>query len=193
MKTTITTLLLATAVPAWAQVTPGLWETDWKTTVNGQDLGALMKRAMVDALQRMPADQRAQAEAMLKQQEAAFGGKAQECLTPEEAARLAKPEQVLADLQQGAPQCQFEAVKTHGGLVSFKGRCDDPDGFRGDIAGEFRLEGAKAWTSRWGGTGRVNGLEALPGLAPAADGRVDYRATGSGRWLAASCGTVKPR
>ena len=33
----------------------------------------------------------------------------------------------------------------------------------------------------------------MPGLNLAADGWVDDRMAGSGRWLATSCGAVKPR
>lgn len=193
MKTTIPTLLLAAVLPAMAQPAPGLWETDWKMVINGQDLALLMKRAMEESLKGMPPAQRAQAEQMMKAQGTAFGGKEKDCVTPEEAARLADPKQMLAEMQKDAPHCRFEPVKTGGGSVSFKGRCDDPEGFTGDIAGEFKLDGAKAWTGGWGGKGRLNGFESVPGLTVAADGRVDYRASGSGRWLAASCGAVKPR
>lgn len=194
MKTRLAVLALCAALPAWAQQpAPGLWETDWKTVVNGQDLGALMQRAMADAIKAMPAAQRAQAEQMMKEQANAFGGKDKDCLTPEEAARMADPQKMLAEMQKDAPHCRFEPVKVAGGNVSFKGRCNDPQGFSGDISGEFKLDGAKAWSGSWGGKGRLAGIEGVPGLAVPADGRVDYRASGSGRWLAASCGAVKPK
>ncbi|GAB4039609.1 MAG: hypothetical protein Fur0014_09480 [Rubrivivax sp.] len=193
MRTTITALLLAAALPAWAQPAPGLWETDWKMRVNGQDLGALMKRAMDEALQGMPPAQRAQAEQMMKAQGAGFGGKSQDCVTPEASARMADPKQLLAEMQKDSPQCRYEPLKTSGGTIAFEGRCSDPEGFTGDITGEFRLDGAKAWTGQWGGQGRMPAAEGMPGLTLGADGRVEFRATGSGRWLAAACGAVKPR
>jgi hypothetical protein len=198
--TLLTTSLLAAlaALPAQAQSlgtapAPGLWESEGRMTVNGQDLGALMRQSMEAALKDMPADQRAMAEQMMKAQGAAFGGKEQDCLTPTEAARRTDPRAVLADLQKDSPQCRYEAVQVSGSTLSFKGRCNDPDGFSGDITGEFTMNGPKAYTGRWGGTGRMANAEQIPGLKVAGDGRVQFGWTGSGRWLAASCGAVKPQ
>jgi hypothetical protein len=174
---------------------PGLWETEWKMNVNGQDLGALMRQAMEQALKQMPAAQREQAEQMMKAQggAVAFGGKQQECLTPADAARAADPKRVLAEMQEDAPQCRFEPVAVSGSALRFKGRCNDADGFSGDVEGDFTLASDKAWTGRWGGQGRMAGVDEIPGFKPAAGGRVDFRMSGSGRWLAADCGAVKPR
>lgn len=174
---------------------PGLWETDWKLTVNGQDLGALMRQAMAQALQQMPPAQRAQAEQMMKAQGGplALGGKQQECVSPAEAAKATDPKQVLAEMQEDAPQCRFEPVAVSGSTMRFKGRCDDPEGFSGDISGEFTLTSDKAWVGRWGGQGKMAGAEDIPGFKPGAGGQVDYRMAGGGRWLAADCGAVKPR
>ena len=198
MKTVlVTSLLLATAAaPAQTLKTapaPGLWETSWTMQVNGQDLNALMRRAMADALAAMPPADRAAAEPMMKAQLAAFGEKRQECVTAAESARAVDPRQVLADLQQDAPQCRFEPLEVRGNTLAFKGRCNDPEGFTGDVTGEFSLADPKAWTGRFGGQGRMANAEEMPGLKVGADGRVDYRMAGSGRWLAASCGAVKPR
>jgi hypothetical protein len=174
---------------------PGLWETDWKMTVNGQDMGAMMRQAMEQALKQMPAAQRAQAEQMMKAQGGpmALGGKQQQCLSAAEAAKAADPKQVLAQLQQDAPQCRFEPVAVAGSTMRFKGRCDDADGFTGDVTGEFTLVSDKSWTGRWGGQGKMDGAEEMPGFKPGAGGQVDYRMSGGGRWLAAACGAVKPR
>jgi len=192
--------LSAALAPAKAQTLspaplPGLWETDWKISVNGQDLGALMRRSMEQALQQMPAAQRAQAEQMMKAQGGpmALGGKQQQCLSAAEAAKAADPKQVLAQLQQDAPQCRFEPVAVAGSTLRFKGRCNDADGFTGDVNGDLTMTSDKAWTGRWGGQGKMAGAEEIPGFKPGAGGLVDYRMSGSGRWLAAACGAVKPR
>lgn len=198
----LTLLLLVTAglVPAHAQTLspaplPGLWETDWKMSVNGQDLGALMRQAMEQALKQMPAAQRAQAEQMMKAQGGpmALGGRQQQCLSAADAAKAIDPKQVLADMQKQAPQCRFEPVSVASSTLRFKGRCDDADGFTGDIAGEFTLTSDKAWTGRWGGQGKMAGAEDMPGFKPGAGGQVDFSMNGGGRWLAAACGAVKPR
>jgi hypothetical protein len=199
MKPTLAISLLALAATTVSAQTlknapaPGLWETSWAMQVNGQDLQALMRRAMADAMAAMPAADRAAAEPMMKAQLAAFGGKRQECVTPAESARAADARQVLAELQQDAPGCRFEPVEVRGNTLVFKGRCNEPEGFTGNVDGEFTLAEPKAWTGRFGGQGRMANAEEMPGLKVGADGRVDYRMAGSGRWLAASCGAVKPR
>jgi hypothetical protein len=164
-------------------------------SVNGQDLGALMRQGMEQALQQMPPAQRAQAEQMMKAQggPTTVGGKQQECLSPADAAKATDPKQVLADMQDDAPQCRFEPVSVSGSTMRFKGRCTDADGFSGDIAGEFTLTSDKAWSGRWGGQGKMAGADEFPGFSQGAGGQVDYRMSGSGRWLAGSCGAVKPR
>lgn len=194
-----TLVALATPAPAAAQTLspapePGLWETQSKLTVNGQDLAAAMQAAMAAALKEMPPDQRAMAEQMMKAQAAAFGGTRQECLTAAEAARRIDARTILADLQEDSPQCRYEPVKVSGGTVAFKGRCTDPDGFTGDVTGEMSMTSAKAWTGRWSGTGRMAGdMGSMPGLKIGADGRVQMAWAGSGRWVAASCGNVRPQ
>ena len=96
-------------------------------------------------------------------------------------------------MQEDAPQCRCEPVAGSGSTLRFKGRCNDADGFSGDVSGDFTLTSSKAWTGRWGGQGRMAGADEIPGFKPAAGGQVDYRMSGSGRWLAADCGAVKPR
>jgi hypothetical protein len=202
MKThryTLLALSLLVAAPALAQTlsvtpTPGLWETDSQMTINGQDLGALMRKSMDDMLKSLPADQRAMAEQMMKGRGMpGMGGKEQDCLTAAEAARRSDPQQLLAELQKDSPQCRYEPVKVNGASLSFKGRCQDPEGFTGDITGEMTMTSAKAWTGRWGGVGRMRGAEEIPGMNLPADGNINFGWTGGGRWLAASCGSVPSR
>ncbi|MCP5286715.1 MAG: DUF3617 domain-containing protein [Burkholderiaceae bacterium] len=173
---------------------PGLWETQFKLSVNGQDMAAAMKNAMAAALKDVPSEQRAMAEQMMKAQGGAMmGGPQQECLSAETAKRRSDVRTMLADLQEDAPHCRYEPVKISGGTVSFKGRCNDPEGFSGDITGEMTMSSAKAWTGRWTGTGRMAGdMGGMPGLQVGPDGRVQMGWNGSGRWLAAACGNVKP-
>lgn len=198
MKTchALSTLLLLVALPAVAQnlspaPQPGLWESGGKMTVNGQDLAALMRQAMQAAMKDMPADQRAMAEQMMKAQ--GLDGRQSECMTAAQAAARTNAQAVLAELQKDSPSCRYEAVKVSGPTLSFKGRCADPEGFSGDVTGEFTMTSERAWTGRWGGVGRMANAEEIPGLKLPADGRARFEWTGSGRWLAAACGAVKPR
>lgn len=173
--------------------TPGLWENENRMTLNGQDIGAMMRKAQEDMLKSMPPEQRAQMAAMMKSQGNPFGGKKLACMTPEEVARGADVKSMLADMQKGAGNCQFEPVQVGGSTVSFKGRCQDPEGFTGDIAGEMKIESSKAVNFRFEGKGRMPAMARMPGMAGAgADGLVTMLMQGQSRWVAASCGNVKP-
>lgn len=175
--------------------TPGLWENEFKMTLNGQDIGAMMRKAQEDMLKSMPPEQRAQMAAMMKSQGNPFGGKQPDCLTPEEVARGIDVKTMLADLQKDAGNCRFEPVQAGGSKVSFKGRCQDPEGFSGDIAGEMKIESSKAVSFRYEGKGRMPAMARMPGMAAGgqgADGLVTMLMQGQSRWVAASCGNVKP-
>jgi len=204
MKTPLTHLIPAAisallAVPASAQTldpapAAGLWETQYKLTVNGQDMAAAMAKAMAAALKDMPPEHRAMAEQMMKSKGGPMvGAPSKECLTAETAKRRSNARTMLDELQKDSPHCRYEAVKIVGGTVTFKGRCNDPEGFSGDINGEMTMTSAKAWTGQWTGKGRLaQDMQAMPGMNIGPDGRVDMGWNGNGRWLGAACGNVKP-
>lgn len=198
--TAVLALLTAAALPAAAQTlspapAPGLWSTEHQMTINGKDMAAAMKSAMAAALKDMPPEHRAMAEQMMAARGMpGAGGPRQDCLTPAEAARRSDARTMLDDVQRDSPSCRYEPVQVSGAKVSFKGRCADPQGFTGDIAGELTMDGAKAWSGRWTGKGRMAGdMSQMPGLGVGPDGKVEFGWTGRGRWVAASCGAVPPR
>ncbi len=175
--------------------TPGLWESETKLLLNGKDLGQAMRKMREDLLKSMPPEQRKQMAAMMGGDMGGMGGTHQECVTPEEVAKAIDPKRALADMQKEQPNCRFEPVKAGGSTLSFKGRCADPQGFTGDIQGEFQLVSSKSWSWRYSGKGRMPGGGAdmgMLGIKPGADGLIEMLATGTGRWVAASCGNVKP-
>lgn len=172
---------------------PGLWENEVKMTLNGQDILATMNKMREEMLKSLPPEQRAQMATMMKGQgNPLAGGKQPHCMTPEDAARGANVKQAMQDMQKDMRNCRIEPVKAGGNGFSFKGRCDDPNGFTGDIAGEFMLESAKAGQFRYEGKGRMKGMGAMPGMTPSADGLVTMLVQGRSRWVSASCGNVKP-
>lgn len=171
---------------------PGLWESETSIRVNGQDVMAAMRAAQQEMLKSMPPAQRAQVEAMMKAQGGALGSRQSYCLTPQEAAKSTDARELLAQMYDDAPQCRFEPVKVSGSTLSFRGRCEDPDGFTGDVGGTVTIESPKSVVFRYEGKGRMSGVEDMPGMAGAGEGPVLMVAQGRSRWVAASCGDVKP-
>lgn len=181
-----TLALCACSAPALAQLSPkpdlGLWETRTKMTVNGRDMLADMRAAQEAMMKSLPPAERAQmAEAMKAQGAGAPSEADQECLDAKSLSDWADPKARLREMEQDMPGCKFEQTAAGGSTLQFKGRCVDPQGFTGDIVGTMTMKGSRAWTSVYTGKGQSQGRP------------MDMRVESSGRWLAASCGAVKPQ
>lgn len=176
----------AVALPAAAQLSPkpepGLWETRTKMTVNGRDMLADMRAAQEAMMKSLPPEQRAQmAEAMKAQGGGAPSEAENECIDAKSLADWSDPKARLREMEKDMPGCKFDQTSTSGSTLQFKGRCADPQGFSGDIAGTMTMKGAREWSSLYTGKGKSQGRP------------MDMRVETSGRWLAASCGAVKPQ
>lgn len=190
-------LLAAAATPVLAQrlgpaPTPGLWENTQKITLNGVDLMAAMRQAMEQSLKELPHAQRAQAAQAMQAQAAAFGGTTPECLSPAMARELTEPRALVERLnrEEDNAGCRYELVSASGSTMQLRGQCKPEDGWNGTVQGSFTLNDAKRWSGRFTGSGRLLG-EAMPGI-PNAQGEVQMVIEMGGRWMAASCGNVKP-
>lgn len=172
------------ALPAQAQLSPkpdlGLWETRTKMTVNGRDMLADMRAAQEAMMKSLPPAERAQMAEAMKAQGGAPSETEQECLDAKSLNDWSDPKARMREMEQDMPGCKFEHTSTSGSTLQFKGRCTDPQGFTGDIAGTMTMKGSRAWTSLYTGKGQSQGRP------------MDMRVESSGRWLAASCGAVKP-
>ncbi len=178
--------LCACSSPALAQINPqpdlGLWETRTKMTVNGRDMLADMRAAQEAMMKSLPPAERAQmAEAMKAQGGGAPSETDQECLDARSRSDWVDPRARLRQMEQDMPGCTFEQTAAGGSTLQFKGRCADPQGFTGDIVGTMTMKGSRAWTSVYTGKGQSQGRP------------MDLRVESGGRWLAASCGAVRPQ
>lgn len=174
------------AAPARAQLQPapetGLWESRHTVLVNGRDMMADLRAQQAEMLKQLPPAQRAQMEAMMKQHGASVQPVHQQCITAKDLKEWADPNARLREMEREAPQCRYEPAQVSGSTLRFKGRCQDPEGFTGDVGGTLAMQGPRAWTSQIVGKGRMQGMP----------GTVEMRMEGTGRWLSAQCGAVKP-
>jgi hypothetical protein len=139
----------------------------------------------------MPPERRAQFEAMMKTQGAGMSGVRQECLVARDLDKWSRPEARLREAEKDARHCTFEPVSTSGSTLQFKGRCADPEGFTGDVAGTFTMQGSKAWTFVYTGQGQTM-RRARPGQQAAA-APMEMRVESNARWVSSQCGAVQPR
>ena len=181
--------LLAIASAAGAQSLPrpelGLWETRTTILLDGKNPFADRRSQQAEQLKKLPPEQRRQIEAALPP----LGGKDdvhRECIDAKAQKVWADPHALLREMEKDSPQCRFQLVKLSGSSMQLKGRCQDPDGFTGDLTGGFTMQGGKTWTMSYLGKGTMAGDG---GQAPKP---TEMRLEGSGRWIGANCGDVKP-
>jgi hypothetical protein len=183
------------ALPASAQIRPapelGLWESQSRIVVNGRDVMGEMRDRQAKRLEKMPPERRAQFEAMMKAQGAGMTGLRQECLVAKDLDKWSRPEARLREAEKDARHCTFEPVATSGSTLQFKGKCADPEGFTGDVAGTFTMQGSKAWTFVYTGQGQTV-RRARPGQEAAA-APMEMRVETNARWVSSQCGAVQPR
>jgi vacuolar-type H+-ATPase subunit E/Vma4 len=160
----------------------GQWEVRNQLLVNGKDVLADMRKARLEALKNLPAEQRAQAEALVKE---AVGEAQRECLTEKDLEGWSDPRQRLAQMERDAPSCKFELDSVAGPTLQFKGRCSQSDGFTGDVSGNMTMTSARAWTANYTGQGRMADVKVGDKVEPGAP--VEIKSSATGRWLGAQC------
>ncbi len=180
-KPLFATLLLmalgALPAPAWAQkLAPGLWEHSFTMKTGSGRVEAAMAQ-MQQQLAAMPPDQRKKMEAMMAGQGLGMGmgpGKPNTlrvCLTPEQAARDQMPQQDT--------RCQQTQSQRSGNVLKFKFSCSGDPPSTGE--GEYTIVSDKAHKGRM----------VVSTVAQGQPERMEMEQ--SARWLAADCGSVKPR
>jgi hypothetical protein len=160
----------------WAQSTkPGLWEIQNRMGGNAKMDAAMAE--MQKQMTSMPASQRKQMEAMMAAQgvsmpkAAAGGGLAMKvCISPDMAARTDMPSQVEGD-------CTSTVTSRSGNTLTMHFVCKNPP-TEGD--GTYTFDGDTAYTMK-------------TVMKTTRKGKTETMTMdGQGKWLAASCGNIKP-
>lgn len=151
---------------------PGLWEITHKMGGNAEMDAAMAQ--MQKQMAAMPPEQRKQMEAMMggnMPSAAAGGGMAMKvCLTPEMAARNEVPRQTEGD-------CTTTITSRSANGMKMNFVCTNPPS-KGE--GVYTFSGDKAYTAAMTIQSARNGKPETTTI------------NGSGKWLSADCGTVKP-
>lgn len=173
IPSTLLTVLLLVTGSAWAQNTaPGLWEI--RNRMGGSPEMDKAMAEMHQQLAALPPAQRQQMEAMMGQRGLSVGAGGtvalKACITPEMAARAELPSQTEGD-------CTMTVVSRSGNTLNTRFTCQNPPS-TGE--GRFTFSGDKAYTSHVVMRTTRNGKPETLTL------------DGEARWLAASCGNVKP-
>lgn len=172
-KPSLAVLALVAAATAHAQSQkPGLWEITHKMGGNAEMDAAMAE--MQKQMAALPPEQRKQMEAMMGSHmptAAAGGGMAMKvCLTPDMAARNEVPRQTEGD-------CTTTITSRSASSMKMNFVCTNPPS-KGE--GTYTFSGDKAYTAHMAIQSTRNGKSENTTIQ------------GSGKWLSADCGTVKP-
>ena len=176
-------LLACSAALAQTRPTPGLWEYTSRMGGNPEMEAAMAK--MQAQLAAMPPDKRKQMEAMLAQQGVSMPGSApgggmivKACITAEQASRddIALPPD---------SRCKLTSQSRSGNTLKFAMACSAPREGTGE--GEVTFVSAKEHSGRMKMTATGGKPDRPQG------GTSTMEITYQAKWLAASCGDVKPR
>jgi hypothetical protein len=167
------------AFAAQLQITPapGWWESRTVLNVSGIDIVQMQTQILA----ALPPEQREQAIAQMK----AAGVSTQEpgvaryCVSPAQAEKARDPAAAIGEVNRSVRQCRFQPTSVAATAVQFRGRCDDPRSFTGNVQGTFTMTDPKAWTIDFHGRGTLAGITL--GTPLPAQGRT------VARWVAADC------
>lgn len=176
VRTLIPFAFAIAAVGAQAQkIAPGLWEMTMNTKAAGGEMQANLAR-MQEQMAKMPPDQRKVMEQMMAKQGVSLGaggsmGAIRNCVSKEQAERGDVP-------QDPDGRCKRDSMSRSGSTTSFKFSCTNPPSTG---TGEITLSGDKAYAMKMVVDTTIEGKPQ----------RTEVQL--SGKWVAADCGTLKPR
>jgi len=181
MKTSLPLLAATFAAPFAASPTlaqpaklqPGLWEQVVTMKSSSGEMESRMAQ-MQQEMASMPPEQRKMVEDMMARQGVGMSGRnttVRLCITPEQAAR--------ADMPQQQGDCTQEVIERSGSTVRFRFACSGKPPTSGE--GEYTMTSPTAYS------GRTTVLSQAGGKPE------KMEMTQTGRWVAAECGSVKPR
>lgn len=176
------------------QPEPGLWRSEAKTLINGQDLQAGILAAQEEMLKDLPAEQRDMMRQMLGANDAV--GVEMECITAQEAADLTNPQALIDRANQDMQNCTMEIEQSGESTMRIRGNCIGGEGFSGDMQGELTMVSRREMHTRFTGKGMadIGSAEELPesmrGMA--SDQPVDIEHSEIATWVSEDCGDLAP-
>lgn len=176
------------------QPEPGLWRSEAKTLINGQDLQAGIRAAQEEMLNNLPAEQRDMMRKMLGADDSV--GVEMECITAQEAADLTNPDALIERANQDMQNCTMEIEPSGESTLRIRGNCVGGEGFTGDMQGELTMISRHEMHTRFTGKGMadIGSAEDVPesmrGMV--SDQPVDIEHSEVSTWVSEDCGDLAP-
>lgn len=171
----------------------GLWRSEAKTLINGEDLQAAMRVAQQEMLKNLPQEQRAMlSEALGDMQDM---GVNMECISEQQARDLTNPERLIESARRDMPECTLQAEEASESSLRVTGNCAGSEGFNGDMHGELTMVSSREMRTRFTGQGIMQldaeqVPESMQNMATGKPVNIEHNETST--WVSADCGDLQP-
>lgn len=185
-----TSLLFSVTMPAHAeQLSPtpeaGLWRSETRILINGEDRMPAIRQAQQQMLEQLPADQRDTLEGVITE---GNPGIRMECLTPHQASSIVRIDEMRRKIQRNVPECELTVSSTERSRLRVSGDCRGENGFDGDMQGELEIISSQEIRSSFLGHGHFqvvheDGVSGQPS---------NIQQLEISRWTSPDCGAITP-
>jgi hypothetical protein len=142
------------AAQAQTITSTGLWMSNLRVVLNGQDSVDLITKYQAQLASTLPASLKAQTVSALNATKTR--ATATVCITPQNISTVSTPAKIFETFAKMNPKCAL--VKGAGTALTqaFTGRCDDPASYTGNVSGTITVrENMRSWVSETLGFGQV--------------------------------------
>ena len=167
-------------------VTPGLWQSQQRTVVNGKDAGVVLEQLHKQMLIGLPKGMGNQATVSINA--AKTMGTTSLCVTRDVAMTMMSPAMIFGTFAKMNPTCRLVPGTPTATAVPFTGRCDDPTSFSGNVQGQLTLQDASNWKTDVVGYGRFPDVM-LAAMNLPAKSMVSVQTMSVNRWVSSTCPT----
>ena len=163
----------------------GLWRSETRILINGEDRMPAIRQAQQQLLEKLPPDQRDTLEDTIAQ---GNPGIRMECITSHEAAGMVHIDAMRRKIQRNVPECELTVSSADRSRLQINGDCRGENGFDGDMQGELEIVSSQEIRSSFLGRGRFqmthdDGTSSQPS---------NIQQLEISRWTSPDCGAVTP-
>ena len=163
----------------------GLWRSETRILINGEDRMPAIRQAQQQLLEQLPADQRDVLESSIAQGDP---GITMECITPPQASEMVRVDEMKREIQRNIPECELTVSSADRSRLRINGDCHGENGFDGDMQGELEIISSQEIRSSFLGRGHFQ----MAREEEISEQPSNIQQLRISRWTSPDCGVVTP-
>ncbi|SDS79047.1 Protein of unknown function [Halopseudomonas litoralis] len=163
----------------------GLWRSETRILINGEDPMPTIRQSQQQLLEQLPADQRDALEGVAAQRNP---GIRMECITPQQASSMVHIDEMRRKIQRNVPECELTVSSAERSRLRVSGDCRGENGFEGDMQGELEIISSQEIRSSFLGHGHFQVVHEGGGSGQPSN----IQQLEISRWTSPDCGAITP-